>query len=106
MVDGLRLRERGPILATVHTGGKALGVPGAYICCSKALKDLLINRCRQLIFTTALPPVVGQWWLNTLDKVQKDEAARDALHGNAELFREELRKRGINTSGQYYIVPI
>jgi 8-amino-7-oxononanoate synthase len=106
MVDALRLRERAPILATVHTGGKALGVPGAYVCGSKALKELIINRCRHLIFTTALPPVVGQWWLDALKKVKKDQASRDALHQNAELFRRELLKLGIEAKGRHYVVPV
>jgi 8-amino-7-oxononanoate synthase len=106
MVDAVRLRERAPILATVHTGGKALGIPGAYVCCSWALKEVLINRCRHFIFTTALPPRVGQWWLDALDKVQKDEAARAALHQNAEFFRRELLKLGIKAEGRHYIVPI
>src|SRR5262249_26292694 len=89
-----------------HTGGKALGVPGAYICCSKALKDLLINRCRHLIFTTALPPVVGQWWLEALRKVKDDHDGRTALHQNAEFFRGELARLGVETQGRHYIVPI
>ena len=60
LVDAAGLREH--VLASVHTGGKALGVLGAYVAGSAAtVKELLaVNRCRHLIFTTAcLPPVVG-----------------------------------------------
>ncbi len=99
-------RENKYIHATVHTGGKALGVPGAYICCSKLLKDLLINHCRHLIFTTAMSPHVGRWWLDALDMVQKDGSARDKLHDHADYFRQELAKRGIPAIGDHYIVPI
>ena len=35
LVDQLKLRSR--VLATVHTGGKALAVPGAYIAGSRLL---------------------------------------------------------------------
>ncbi|MCI0379493.1 MAG: 8-amino-7-oxononanoate synthase [Gemmataceae bacterium] len=106
MADAHLQRNKPPILATVHTGGKALGVPGAYICCSKLFREYLVNRCRHLLFTTALPPMVGQWWLEALERVQKDDAGRARLHENAELFRRELRKDGVEALGRHYIVPI
>src|SRR5581483_7735863 len=40
-VDAAGLRGR--VLATVHTGGKALGVMGAYVCGPARLRELLIN---------------------------------------------------------------
>ena len=67
-VDAAGLRGR--VLATVHTGGKALGVPGAYVCGSGLLREYMVNRCRHLIFTTALPPAVGAWWLDMLSRVK------------------------------------
>ena len=103
-VDEADLRSR--ILASVHTGGKALGVPGAYIAGSKLLREYLINRCRHLIFTTALPPACGVWWNEMLPKVQADRAGRRALHENARLFRDELAKYGIAALGDQYVVPI
>ena len=87
-------------------GGKALAVPGAYIVGSRLLKDLLVNRCRHLIFTTALPPQVGSWWLDALDLVSRDEASRSVLHERARLFRAELLARRIAVGGTHYIVSI
>jgi 8-amino-7-oxononanoate synthase len=103
-VDALGLRSR--VLATVHTGGKALGVMGAYICGSKLLRDYLVNRCRHLIFTTALPPAVGAWWLAMLPRVKADDAGRLALHANAARFRAALAERGMPAPGCGYIVPV
>ncbi len=104
LVDLLGLRSR--VLATVHTGGKALAVPGAYVAGGALLKDYLVNRCRHLIFTTALPPAIAAWWLDMLPRVQQDGAARTRLHANADQFRTILARAGISAGGNHYIVPI
>jgi 8-amino-7-oxononanoate synthase len=104
LVDAAGLRER--VLATVHTGGKALGVAGAYVCGSAQLKELLVNRCRHFLFTTALPPEVGGWWLDILPHVAHDEEGRAALHERAALFRAELSRLGVVAGGARYIAPV
>ena len=104
IVDELGLRDR--VLATVHTGGKALGVCGAYVCGSALLKELLINRCRHLIFTTALPPALGEWWRDRIPSVQRDRMGREQLAALARSFREDLAARGIVAAGSEYIVPV
>ena len=96
----------GSRLASMHTGGKALGLPGAYICGSKLLKEFLTNKCRHLIFTTALPPAVGQWWLEQIPRVQADDWRREKLHANAKLFRDRLAEHGIHPPGSHYVVPV
>jgi 8-amino-7-oxononanoate synthase len=104
LVDAAGLRSR--VLATVHTGGKALGVPGAYICGSSSLGELLINRCRHLIFTTALPPAVGEWWLETIARVREDHVSRARLHESAAVLRSALAEFGVEALGNDHIVPI
>jgi 7-keto-8-aminopelargonate synthetase-like enzyme len=103
-VDAAGLRQQ--VLATVHTGGKALAVCGAYVCGSSRLRELLINRCRHFLFTTALPPALAGWWLEALARVQADEPGRQALHRGAALFRAELARHGVAALGEHYIVPI
>jgi 7-keto-8-aminopelargonate synthetase-like enzyme len=104
LVDATGVRSA--VLATVHTGGKGLGVAGAYICGPTRLKELLVNRCRHFLFTTALPPAVGGWWLDVLPHVAADEEGRMALHERAAMFRAEMARRGIQACGAHYIVPI
>ncbi|MDB5308390.1 MAG: 8-amino-7-oxononanoate synthase [Gemmataceae bacterium] len=97
---------RGRVLASVHTGGKALGVPGAYICGSKLLKEYLINKCRHLIFTTALPAAVGAWWRDRIPQVKADDDGRTALHRNAVVLRDHLARYGFSPPGSDYVVPV
>lgn len=103
-VDEAGIRAR--VLATVHTGGKALGTCGAYVCGSARLKELLVNRCRHLIFTTALPPALAPRWLGVIGSALHDDAGRSALHGNADRFRGLLAERGITAAGSTYVVPV
>jgi 8-amino-7-oxononanoate synthase len=103
-VDGAGLRGR--VLATVHTGGKALGACGAYVCGSARLRELLVNRCRHFLFTTALPPMVGAWWLEALARVRADHAGRADLHRAAAVLRVELARYGVPVLGAHYIVPV
>jgi 7-keto-8-aminopelargonate synthetase-like enzyme len=97
---------RATVLATVHTGGKALGVCGAYVVGDCLLRDWLVNRCRHLIYTTALPPMLGPLWLDTIRRVRSDSNGRKRLHENARVFRQSLRDQGIPSLGSAYIVPI
>lgn len=104
LVDAAGLRSR--VLATIHTGGKALGVAGGYVCGSRRLRDILINRCRHFIFTTALPEAIAHWWLDMLAELPGDRDRRETLHARAACFRQDLRQRGIPLLGSTYIVPV
>ena len=67
------------VLVQMGTLGKALGGFGAYVAGSRALRDLLINRCRSFIFTTSLPPAVMAMALAAIDLVQREPERRAAL---------------------------
>jgi len=104
LVDALGLRDE--VLATVHTGGKALGVPGAYVACSELVRDVLVNRCRSLIYTTALPPITAEWWQTSVRRVREDPIARERVQTLARDFRTWLTQREVPHFGESYIVGI
>ena len=75
------------------TLSKALGSSGGFIASSGALIDLLINRARSFIFSTAPPPAVaaGARAALTLLQSAEGERIRCHLHRNIDQMRQGLR---------------
>lgn len=62
------------------TFGKALASYGAFVVLNESLRNLLINRMRPLIFSTALPPINLAWTKFMVDRLADFEDRR--LHLN------------------------
>ncbi|MBN1913869.1 MAG: 8-amino-7-oxononanoate synthase [Candidatus Omnitrophica bacterium] len=88
------------------TFSKALGSFGAYLACSKKIKDYLINCCRSFIYSTALPPAVIAANMAAVELVQKDPLPRTTLLKNADYLRSSLLKKGFQVRGISQIVPL
>jgi 8-amino-7-oxononanoate synthase len=75
------------------TLSKALGGSGGFIASSRAVIDLLINRARSFIFSTAPPPAVAAGASAALGIVQsaEGERLRDDLRRNIDRVRHGLR---------------
>ena len=63
----------------IVTLGKALASCGAFLICTSELRDILINRMRTLIFSTALPPINLQWSRFLIDRLPTFRDRRDHL---------------------------
>lgn len=92
IVAKLGLGER--VLVQMGTLGKALGGFGAYVAGSCALRDLLINRCRSFIYTTALPPAVMAMALAAIELVRNEPQRRTALWENCRRLKQGLSGLG------------
>jgi 7-keto-8-aminopelargonate synthetase-like enzyme len=77
------------VLINVLAGtlGKALGSYGAFVCCDAATADVLVNRARTLIYSTALPPPSIGAALKALELLP-ERVPR--LHANARTLRGAL----------------
>ena len=103
-VEELGLRER--VAATIHTGGKALGCGGAWVAGSRALRDVLVNRARTFIFSTAPLPVLGAALGAALDLLEREPQRRVDVVRKSLLLRSALRDAGVHGGGESMIVPI
>jgi len=103
-VEELGLRPR--VLATMHTGGKALGSGGAWVAGSRALCDVMVNRARTFIFSTAPMPVLCAALNAALDLLTREPERRREVLRKAALVRSRLASLGVNAAEPSPIVPI
>jgi 8-amino-7-oxononanoate synthase len=78
------------------TLSKALGASGGFICGSKTVIQLLVNRARSFIYSTALPPCCAAAGSAALEIVRAEEGdmLRSRLHRNVRLLGEYLAPAG------------
>jgi 8-amino-7-oxononanoate synthase len=95
-VEELGLSQR--VLATVHTGGKALGSAGAWVAGSRLLIDTLAQIARSFIFTTAPMPALAGALNAALDIVAAEPERRAEVHRKARLLRGAFAAGGALTS--------
>jgi 8-amino-7-oxononanoate synthase len=96
LVSTLAMREH--VLATVHTGGKALGISGAWIAGSKQLKDYLFNFSRSQIFSTSVSPWLAAGLATSVDYYHELGLSR-ALNVQEKIRRLRTRSLGETASG-------
>src|SRR5262245_40348952 len=66
--------ERIEVPLQMGTLSKALGAYGGYLCASRAVIDLMRNRARTLIYSTALPPAMLAGAIAALDIIEREPA--------------------------------
>lgn len=91
----------------VATFGKAIGSMGAFCTGHEVLINYLVNKCRPLIFSTAIPEINVAFSYYVITEVVpnlRDE--RQALLLCAQKLRESLKDKGLVTCGESHIVPV
>lgn len=90
----------------VGTFGKALGTFGAFAATTRAIADLLWNRARSFVFSTALPAAVPASTLAAIEIVRGAEGLerRRQLAAHARYLREHVPK--IGGAGESAIAPL
>lgn len=85
LVDKLGLNEL--VDVKIGTLGKSFGSSGAYAACSHTIRQILINRARSFVFSTAAAPATLAAALKAVEIVKNGELTAK-LQTNIELIRE------------------
>jgi len=86
----------GQLDVVMGTLSKALGSVGGFIAGKAVLKDLLVNRCRPFIYTTAPSPVASAAALRSLHLADERPELRRRLWSNVYFLRDRLKALGFN----------
>lgn len=86
----------------VATLGKAAASQGGFVICSSIYRELLINKMRTLIFSTALPPINLMWSNFIIKKISTMADRRVHLAQLIEVFKSELNLDNLES----HIIPI
>ena len=78
------------VLARVVTFGKALGLQGGAVLCSKDLRDYLVNFARSFVFSTGVSPLWAASVQAAYELLPQLNAERERLRGNVAYFLERV----------------
>ncbi|MCH5377483.1 MAG: 8-amino-7-oxononanoate synthase, partial [Planctomycetes bacterium] len=99
--EALGVKDRVPI--RIGTLSKAIGTHGGFVAAPRVVIDYLINRCRPLIYSTALPPASILATEASLEQIRSQPQRRDDLHDLARHLRDGI---GIEAEPPEQLVPI
>jgi 8-amino-7-oxononanoate synthase len=89
------------------TFGKAFGASGAFVAGSDLAIQLIENRARPYVFSTAPSPTLAAAVLAAIDLVEQADAARARLHEHARVLRDGLASLGYRIpAGDSHIIPV
>ncbi len=82
-----------PRIAYVGTLGKAAGVSGTFVAGGVELIEMLIQRSRSYIYTTASPPALAWALIESLELIEAESWRRQRLDALAKKLGRDLRPR-------------
>ncbi len=99
--EALGVKDR--VSVRIGTLSKAIGSQGGFVAGPKVVIDYLINRCRTLIYSTALSPAAVAAAQESIQSIRSNPEPRHRVHELAGLLRREL---GLSSDAIHDCVPI
>jgi 8-amino-7-oxononanoate synthase len=91
----------------IGTAGKSLGLHGAFVAGSPALRLWLWNRARSFVFSTGVSPTLATALIHRVERIALDDAARAHLEARGAQLRAGLAALGVPgvASGRGPVLP-
>lgn len=103
-IDSLKTLGNWVVMGTFS---KAVGVSGGYLCCSKTLKQYLVNHCTGFVYSTAPSPFTVGAILKALELLPQLDSTRYQLLENSRTLRKKIESLGFNIGqSESQIIPI
>ncbi len=104
LCEELGVKDR--VAIRIGTLSKAIGSQGGFVAAPRVVTDFLVNRCRSLIYSTALAPACVVAAIDGLDRVASEPERRDHLHRLAARVRDGLSIEADSVEAQSPIIPV
>jgi glycine C-acetyltransferase len=103
-VDHFDLHGRVDII--VGTMSKALGSMGGYVASTKAMREIMINKARPLLFSTPHPPSVVASCMAAIDLLESDDMLQEKLWYNTRYFKAGMKSIGLPVESDTPLCPV
>ena len=103
--DSIKKIAKDRIIYTL-TLSKAVGVSGALVCANKKIIDLVINKSRTYIYTTAEQPALMYGIKRSFDIIKKNHSLRRKVNDHIYLFRRLINHKNLLVDSITPIQPL
>ena len=103
--DSIKKIVKDRIIYTL-TLSKAVGVSGALVCANKKIVDLVINKSRTYIYTTAEQPALMYGIKRSFDIIKKNHSLRRKVNDHIYLFRRLINHKNLLVDSITPIQPL
>lgn len=102
--EALGVKRR--VAVTIGTLSKAVGVQGGFVAAPQVVIDYLVNRCRTLIYSTALAPPLVAAAREGIARIASDPGPRERVQELSRRFRRRLRIEATPIEQEIPIIPV
>lgn len=103
-VDHFDLHGRVDI--SIGTLSKAIGCVGGYVATTETMRNIMVNKARPFLFSTAVPPSVVMSCMAAIELLEKDDSYTEKLWYNTRYFKMGMKSIGFEIDSETPICPV